>query len=340
MPQGRIGVVSRSPERLEIWIAKKKADPLPYRDHVRIPINLKIGNNFYQAGLRSKPKVFYVWICPDLLDREGRKISLASALKKAGFAKNEEVDLLINGHVITVMKVAGRNGPDHEIRLTPRSTVQSEQQQRPSIEELWHSQDEEPWREALNRYWDFVQARHLEIERQLSTLDLGQIQSLDMQGWYDFLLHKYFRAKFTAPNRYATTTKSLKWYAENNALSDLYQIKQDLFSFDLKDIEQGLKIANRIRGLGIAGGSGLLSILFPKHFGTVDQFVVKALRGVSDLTDMNRLNRMNPEGLSVTDGVILIRIMRDKATQNNQQLSTEFWTPRKIDMILWTYGRK
>jgi len=339
MPQGRIGVVSRSPERLEIWIAKKKADPLPYQDHVRVPMNLKIGNNFYQAGLRSKPKVFYVWICPDLLDREGRKISLASALKEAGFAKNQKVDLRVDGDAVTVMGIAVKDDPDHKARLTFPSRVQGDQGQIPSVEELWHSQEERTWCKALDRYWDFVRHSNLELERELNTLDAEAIKHLDMQGWYDFLRYKYFRAKFTAPNRYATTTKALDWYVHNNALSDLYRIKHDLFSFDVQDIERGLKIAKRIRGLGTAGASGLLSILFPKHFGTVDQFAVKALRGVNSLRELKRLQSMNPEGLSVKDGMVLISIMRDKATQNNQQFSTEFWTPRKIDMILWTYGR-
>lgn len=340
MPQGRIGVVSKSPERWEIWIVKKKADPLPYRDHVRVPINLKIDNNCYEAGLRSKPNVHYVWICPDLMDSMGRKISLVDALKKAGFAQKEVVELQVDGHVITVTKVSIRNIPDDETCLTPHSNLKGEQQPKSNIEELWHSQDEAPWRQRLDRYWDFVKPDNLQIERELITLDIGYIRCLDKKGWYDFLLHKYFKSKYTAPNRYATTTKRLEWYVQNDALSDLCQIKQDLLSFDLKNIEKGLNIATRIRGLGIAGASGLLSILFPKYFGTVDQFVVKALRGISSLTDLNRLNKMNPEGLSVADGVILIRIMRDKATQNNQQFSTGFWTPRKIDMILWTYGRK
>jgi len=339
MVQGRIGVVSTSPERWEIWIAKKKADLLPFRDHMRVQIKLKIGNDFYDAGLRSKPNVYYVWICPDLMDSWGRKISLVDALKKAGFARKEEVELQVNGHVVTVTRVTTRNITDDETYLTPHFSPKGEQRQKQNIEKLWHSQDEESWRQRLNRYWDFVKPENLAIEQELNALDIGHIQCLDEKGWYDFLLHKYFKSKYTSPNRYATTTKRLKWYVQNNALSDLYHIKQDLLSFDLRNIEQGLNIGNRIRGLGIAGASGLLSILFPKYFGTVDQFVVKALRGVSNLSDLNRLNKMNPGGLSLADGVVLIRIMRDKATQNNKQFSTEFWTPRKIDMILWTFGR-
>lgn len=232
-----------------------------------------------------------------------------------------------------------QNDSDHETRLTNRSSVQGDQRQKPSIEELWHTQDEGTWRKALDCYWDFVRLSNLELEQELNTLDVEAIKHLSMQGWYDFLRYKYFRAKFTAPNRYATTTKHLDWYVHNNALSDLYRIKLDLFSFDVEEIERGLKIVKHIRGLGTAGASGLLSILFPKHFGTVDQFAVKALRGVNRLRELKHLKSMNPEGLSIADGVILIRIMRDKADRNNRRFATNFWTPRRIDMILWTYGR-
>jgi len=339
MPQGRIGVVSKSPERWEIWIGKKKAGLLPFREHIRVQVKLKIGNDSYDAGLRSKPNVYYVWICPDLIDTRGKKISLLEALKKAGFDRKEEVELQVDDHVIAIKKIPIRDIHE-EICSTRRSTLSIEQQPNSKIEELWHSQNEAIWHERLDRYWDFVKPDNLEIEKELNVLDIGYVQDLDEREWYNFLLHEYFKSKYTAPNRYATTTKKLKWYIENDALSVLYQIKQDLLAFDLRDIEKGLNIANRIRGLGIAGASGLLSILFPKYFGTVDQFVVKALRSINDLPDLNRLNKMNPEGLSVADGLILIRIMRDKAAQNNQHFSTDFWTPRKIDMILWTYGRK
>jgi hypothetical protein len=48
---------------------------------------------------------------------------------------------------------------------------------------------------------------------------------------------------------------------------------------------------------------------------------------------------MRPEQLSVADGVVLIGIMRRKASENNQVFGAAIWTPRKIDKILWTYGR-
>jgi hypothetical protein len=48
---------------------------------------------------------------------------------------------------------------------------------------------------------------------------------------------------------------------------------------------------------------------------------------------------MNPQNLSVADGVLLIGILNRKAKENNRLFSTSAWTPRKIDMVLWTYGR-
>jgi hypothetical protein len=106
-------------------------------------------------------------------------------------------------------------------------------------------------------------------------------------------------------------------------------------NFDTSDISNGLSIAKEIKGLGFSGASGLLSLIYPKHFATDDQFAVKALCQISGLTDIIEILKMNPENLTLKNGVLLINIMRKKAKENNQLFSTEFWTPRKIDMILW-----
>ena len=51
------------------------------------------------------------------------------------------------------------------------------------------------------------------------------------------------------------------------------------------------------------------------------------------------LKRMNPMRLTIKDGVLLIQIMAGKAAENNRAFQTNEWTPRKIDKVLWTYGR-
>lgn len=95
-----------------------------------------------------------------------------------------------------------------------------------------------------------------------------------------------------------------------------------------------------IHGLGCAGASGLLSLLYPRTFGTVDQFAAKALREVNGLPEANVLRLMNENSLTTKEGVVLFRIMQRKAAQLNELFRTLEWTPRKIDMILWTYGRQ
>lgn len=204
--------------------------------------------------------------------------------------------------------------------------------------EIWHCHSEADWRVLLDEYWCVVKPVNIEIERAVERFRLAEVENLDAEGWYNFLLETYFRWKYTARNRYGSTTKHLKRYAKDGSLADLYGIKQNLLAFDLNDIERGLKLATSIRGLGTAGASGLLSVFLPTHFATVDQFVVKALRQVDDLPQIEAVRKLNPEGLTVRAGVLLIQIMRAKAAENNLLFGTDFWTPRRIDMALWTLG--
>jgi hypothetical protein len=209
-----------------------------------------------------------------------------------------------------------------------------------TIGELWRSTDLAAWDQALERYWQFVQPGNLELERALDRLDLDRLRRLDAQGWYFFLRDEYFRWKYTAPNRYATTTRSLSGYnAKPGGLAELDRIKCRLLKLNLSDVKAGLSLACEIKGLGTAGASGLLALMFPATFATVDQFAVKALRGVGGLPEDQELANMKPESLTVRNGVVLIGIMRRKAAENNLLFGVTTWTPRKIDQILWTYGR-
>jgi hypothetical protein len=208
------------------------------------------------------------------------------------------------------------------------------------IGELWNSSNPAAWEKALQRYWEYVKPSNIELEQSMEKLNANKLSQLDAQGWYEFLRDQYFRWKYTANNRYATTTKHLYWYIEKKALDQLHDILGRLISFDSSDIAYGLKTAQEIRGLGCAGASGLLSLLYPRSFGTVDQFAVKALREVHELPEATNLQQMNEMSLTTKDGVVLINIMQRKATQLNTLFNSTEWTPRKIDMILWTYGRQ
>lgn len=107
MPHGHIRGLSQfyadGLERMEIWIDKRQAAPLPYRDNTRIPITLKVGNEQYEAGLRSTPKLAVVWISPDLRDNHGSKVSLARVIINHGFSKNQRIYLEVDGSVVNLL---------------------------------------------------------------------------------------------------------------------------------------------------------------------------------------------------------------------------------------------
>lgn len=206
-----------------------------------------------------------------------------------------------------------------------------------SLKQLWGTHDQDSWKAALEQYWTggLIRPSSMALERDMDRLDLHSLRGLSPPEWYEFLHDRYFRWKYTASNRYATTTKSLRTYLAEGRLAELDKIRRDLFVFNRLDIEAGLQIACRIRGLGVAGASGLLALMFPAYFGTVDQFVVKSLLAVPGLAERRTIGAMKPQGLTTKDGVALIQIMRAKTHQLNELFSTKYWTPRRIDMVLW-----
>jgi len=207
------------------------------------------------------------------------------------------------------------------------------------IKEIWTSSDSSVWEKALARYWDFVKPSLHDLEVELENLDLQTIRLLSPKGWYDFLHDKYFPWKYTAANRLATTRARLEKCTSPEDLAGLDETRQSLLILDPNDTLKAIQAAGRIPGLGVAGASGLLAILYPNSFAVVDQFVVKALLDVGTLPEHPQLQKMNPEGLKNADAVLLTDILRRKAQQLNATLNTSSWTARKLDKALWTFGR-
>ena len=208
-----------------------------------------------------------------------------------------------------------------------------------SIANLWRSGDRELWERGLDEYWNFVSAKNMQLERDLEELSLDRIRAMNANEWFDFLQSEYFRWKYTAANRYATTTAQLRRYKTDGELDKLHHIKDQLLRANEQPIRQGLSTASQIRGLGTSGASGLLALMFPGEYATVDQFVVKALLCVPGLPESTALGKMNPLGLTASNGEVLIKIMANKANENDESFGCTEWTPRKIDKVLWTYGR-
>lgn len=219
------------------------------------------------------------------------------------------------------------------------NTCESFHSQNNTLKNLWDNGSEKQWHNALNAYYYMLRPEQREIETYINNVDVEAIKKLDGCEFYDFLYNKYFVWKYTAKNRLATTRKNLEKYISNNELSLLKDIQNRIFAMPKDNIGKCIETACEIRGLGTAGASGLMAILFPNQFGTVDQFVVKRLQEIEHPLYKDALINMKPEGLKVKDSVILIQIMREKATELNKRFQTDFWTPRKIDMILWSFDR-
>ena len=75
-----------------------------------------------------------------------------------------------------------------------------------NITNLWDSKKEDEWHSSLGNYWNYVMPNHVEIEEEFDTLNSNTVKAMNKIEWYEFLRHRYFYWKYTAPNRYATTT--------------------------------------------------------------------------------------------------------------------------------------
>lgn len=207
------------------------------------------------------------------------------------------------------------------------------------ISTLWNHGSDEDWEAALDHYRKILKPANLQLEREFDNLEVNVLKQMPVHEFYQFLYNGYFVWKYTAANRLATTRRNLLRYQTEERMGELEWIQKTLFSFDHEDIQKGLEIAQRINGLGTAGASGLLSILFPQDFGTVDQFVVKSLLSIEGIPEHSIIEKMRPDSLKLQDGVALIKIMRNKANDLNERFGADRWTPRLIDKVLWCVGR-
>ena len=117
-----------------------------------------------------------------------------------------------------------------------------------NINDIWHSHNPIVWEQALNRYSCFVRPENIELESALGALSLERLKKFDSQAWYDFLHNEYFKWKYTAKNRYASTTKQLKRYINDDTLDVLDKVRQRLLLLNPNETLIGLNTAIEIRG--------------------------------------------------------------------------------------------
>ncbi|MCR5345490.1 MAG: hypothetical protein K6E46_05520 [Lachnospiraceae bacterium] len=209
------------------------------------------------------------------------------------------------------------------------------------INHLWAEGSEKEWKEALGKYYNMPQVMNIsDLDREIDEAhnNLGGIRKMSGEAFYDFLHDKYFVWKYTAPNRLATTRMALEKQDKN----ELAKIKNELF--DIHDnipdeIELLLKTVMQIKGLGTVGASGLLSILFPDEYCSVDQYSLESLCEIKSFSDETKriLKAIKPNSIKYKEGAFIEMILRDKAGELNKKFNTSEWTPRKMDMILWAY---
>ena len=60
---------------------------------------------------------------------------------------------------------------------------------------------------------------------------------------------------------------------------------------------------------------------------------------IDNLSNKDALSKINPNNISLSGGVLLSNILKNKSVELNQKFDTDFWTPRKIDMVLWSIER-
>lgn len=201
---------------------------------------------------------------------------------------------------------------------------------------IWQSTDPQTWQAALDRYWHPVPAHRVDLEWEMEHLDAATIRDLDPEAFYAWLHDRYFPWKYTAANRLATTRAALRAYRDLGDLAPLATARARVFEQNPADTAAALRAARAIRGLGTAGASGLLALLFPRHFGTVDRFVLEALRRVPGLPEAAELARVRDGAdLTIAAGATLVHVMRRKAAALNDAFGTAFWSPRRIDQVLW-----
>ena len=215
-----------------------------------------------------------------------------------------------------------------------------------NISDLWHCGKELDWKEALTEYCKVTSVgKNIDLERRMQNITPEYVRNMTIDEFYQFLYNEYFVWKYTAKNRLTTTRKLLTRY-KVEGMDQLEKARVKIFKAyyeDPEDTEELLWKTQHIHGLGTAGASGLLSILFPKHYGTLDQYVVRALFEIKDLDEFPFIEKIhrkidspkNSYSLTIDDGVILENILRCKAKELNAKFNSDEWSPRKIDMILF-----
>lgn len=211
--------------------------------------------------------------------------------------------------------------------------------EKPDIKKLWNSKEETDWEDALAwaQHQTEVEMSNTEITQKLSSMTIDDFSKMLPlpQNFYRFLVGDYVKWKYTDGKIRSRVQYAIEEFHQTHKDLEFNKILDGIFKIDPDDIYLHLTNITRINGIGVVEASDILSFILPQDFGTVDRFAVENLQKIYDDDSYygKKLQKMNPQNISVYDAVTIIRIYREKA----EELFWAFdggWTPRKIDMIL------
>ena len=205
------------------------------------------------------------------------------------------------------------------------------------IKTLWNSKEKADWENALLIYQTAVKSGNTEIEQKLNSMTTDDFRKMSPRDFYRFLVSDYARWKYTDGRIRSRVQYDIEEFHQVCGDGEFYKILDGIFMIDPDDIYLHLTNITRITGIGVAGASGILALAMPQYFGTVDRFAVENLQKVYDEDSFygKKLHKMDPQNISAYDAATVIRIYREKAEDLFWAFGGE-WTPRKIDMVLWS----
>ena len=205
------------------------------------------------------------------------------------------------------------------------------------IKSVWNSDEKIMWEKALENYQTAVKSNNTGVAEKLCAMSTDDFGAMSGQDFYRFLVGDYARWKYTDGRIRNHVQSAIEEFHQTHTDHEIKRVLDGILAINPDDIYLHLANITRINGIGVAGASGILALILPQYFGTVDRFTVENLQKVYDENSFygKKLHNMDPQSLSIYDAMTVIQIYREKAEKLNRTLG-DGWTPRKIDMILWS----
>jgi len=220
-----------------------------------------------------------------------------------------------------------------------------------ALASLWRSNEVSAWQDALAKYWNHGPVRrNIDVERHMDRLTAEDRGAILASGGalVDFLDHWYYSWKFFAIAPYDIPKHQAKVRIEYATNSDKYNaIARRLGALNADDVDQCLRyVASRsIPGLQLSAGSGLLAVLYPTWFGTVDQHTLRALQTLDDeraawlrrhIPDPKTFFPANNNDRGRHAAKLMTQLYREKSQELARLDGETGWTPRRVEMVCYT----